>query len=306
MIYRCRFFFVSFIALYLFYSEPALAECVVPNVVANGQVADASKIMDNFTAIASCVDTGVKPSGVPETGSITIFSGSQTVTTGNLTGDVTTSGGTATTLSNTGVASGYYVNPNITVDSKGRIIAAVNGIVGGSNGGGTPFWQELTLTNPGAESGVDGWTMVGGGFTSSGANPAGHAFTPIIGTKSFVASATAGPQMKQIVDLVSFTEDIDNGNVFARMEAYAADTYSVGESPYVFIEFRNSAGARIGMAFSSMPARSLGTGTWRYLDVAGRIPPSTRSMAISLTASRVEGTANNVAFDGIRAFLRVE
>ncbi len=306
MLNSCKSFSVSFLLITLLYSEVALAECVVPNVVTNGQVADASKIMDNFTAIASCVDTGVKPTGVPETGSITVFSGDKTVASGNLTGDVTTSGGTATTLSNTGVASGYYLNPNITVDSKGRIVAAVNGVANGSNGSGTPGWQELILTNPGGEDGVAGWTMTGGGFTSSPASVSGHYFTPVMGTKAFVASSNAGPQMYQVVDLATFTTDIDAGKVFAKMEAYAADTYNPGENPFVYIQFRNAAGVAIGVAASSYPIRSIGSGLWRYMEIAGRIPPFTRSIAIVLFANRVDGTVNNVAFDGVRAFMRIE
>jgi hypothetical protein len=126
-------------------AAPASAQCVVPNVLTNGQVADATEVMENFDEVAGCVDTledaAVTTTGTPASGNIAVFSAGKTITGGNLTGDVTTSGGTATTLATTGVTAGTYTSANITVDAKGRITSAENG--SGSSAG--PFAGAMVI-----------------------------------------------------------------------------------------------------------------------------------------------------------------
>lgn len=121
------------------YATPAFAACTVPNALTNGQVADAAEVMDNFNAVADCADQAVTPTGTPTAGSIAVFSGAQTVTAGDLSGDVTTSGGTAATLAATGVTAGSYTNPVVTVDAKGRVTSIANGSIASPGGAYTKF-----------------------------------------------------------------------------------------------------------------------------------------------------------------------
>jgi hypothetical protein len=134
-------------------TTPAHAQqCTVPNTLVNGQIADATEVMDNFNAIAACVDAtrddAVTHDGTPDPGEIAVFASPTAITGGDLTGDVTTSGSTATTLAPTGVTPGTYTSATITVDAKGRVTEALNGALANGGGGWAILYANPALTNP--------------------------------------------------------------------------------------------------------------------------------------------------------------
>ena len=133
-------------------ASPAQAQqCTVPNTLVNGQVADATEVMDNFNAVAACVDDtkddAVTHEGTPDAGEIAVFTSPTGITGGDLSGDVSTSGSTVTTLAPTGVAPGTYTNPTIIVDDKGRVTSAANGTAGGGSGWAI-LYSNTAIANP--------------------------------------------------------------------------------------------------------------------------------------------------------------
>jgi hypothetical protein len=116
----------------------AEAACSVPNQLANGQVADANAVMGDFNALKNCADSAVAPSGSPAAGNLPVFSGSNTITGGNLSGDCTTAGTLAVTCTRSnGVTLGYFATGTDAGQLTGTV--SVNRFNNGTNADGAHF-----------------------------------------------------------------------------------------------------------------------------------------------------------------------
>jgi hypothetical protein len=135
----------------------AQATCNVPNSISNGQVADATAVMGNFNALKGCADSAVTPSGTPAAGNLPVFSSSNTITNGNLSGDCTTSGTLAVTCTK---SNGTALGPFATGTDGGQLTGTIsaNRFNGGTNADSTHFLRGdgIWATPPGGTSGGGG------------------------------------------------------------------------------------------------------------------------------------------------------
>lgn len=134
---------LTLVAFALAFSAPiavsrAEAACTVPNVISNGQTADATVVMDNFNALKDCVNSAVSPSGAPVTGVLPVFSSPNTITGGNLSGDCATAGSLVVTCTKSnGVPLGHFATGTDAGQLTGTI--SVDRFANGSNADSSHF-----------------------------------------------------------------------------------------------------------------------------------------------------------------------
>lgn len=133
----------------------------------------------------------VTTTGSPASGELVAFSGATSITTGNLSGAVTTSGTLATTLSNDAVTTAKILDANVTLAKMADL--AADRLIGRGNGGGTGVPQALSLGTNLSLSGTTLNVTAGGGTSGLDARSSIYPpFTPSGVDTEFTGSDLAG------------------------------------------------------------------------------------------------------------------
>jgi hypothetical protein len=168
---------------------------------------------------------------------------------------------------------------------------------------GSSTLSQNLLLNPGAESGVNNWSITTGIIESLTDGECGGE-APNNGTFYFAVGGlcdgneTDFSEVFQTVSVTGFAGQIDAGNGEAVFGGHLSN-FSGSDRPAMNIDFLDASGNSLG------PSTTL-TSTadaWTLLTNTQAVPPMTRSIKVILTGTRNAGTDNDSYFDDL--FLRI-
>jgi hypothetical protein len=154
-----------------------------------------------------------------------------------------------------------------------------------------PAPYTLTITNPGADVDVSGWTNVAGTLTRRTSSP-----SPQSGAGYFQAGASAATECYQDVAVpVDAQSDVDAGSLKAVLGAWHAG-YTDADTGRLRLSFRNAGGDVLHTADS---ANWDGTATWTERSLESYVPPLTRTIRVTLIGTRASGTNLDAYWDDL-------
>jgi len=153
------------------------------------------------------------------------------------------------------------------------------------------------LVNPGAEDGLDGWTVTEGIAESLTAGEC-NGVNPYEGQRYFAVGGLCTEsdlaRMHQDVDVSAAADSIDAGAVMAWGSGQLSD-WSGSDIPAMRLIFLDEGSGVLGQTgWFEMPLA-----TWTEVDIPTPLPPLTRFVRMELQGTRVSGQDNDSYFDAL-------
>ena len=170
--------------------------------------------------------------------------------------------------------------------------------------GGSNLGPNL-LTNPGAEQGVGGWTVLDPPLESLAAGDCASETDPAEGARFFAIGgvcADEGPygEAMQALDVSQHGAAIDGGLVDARLAGTLKD-YNGSDRPDLWLVFKNAQGGTLGQTAKV----GSNTPSWQKVGSLSPVPVGTRTIEFHLSGTRNGGTDNDSYADAMELRLRI-
>ncbi len=164
--------------------------------------------------------------------------------------------------------------------------------------GGTSTGPELAqpvcdlLANPGAESGIDDWTVLAGELAAVGVS--GNTPTPYLGDFQFGMGQAATSIAAQTVDLEPYRAAVETGTLVAHLDAQVR-TWSGNDEVYVGLTALDAAGDPVADVLEG----PFQTDFWRLHKLHLELPAEAVALDVRIGGTRNQGSDNDAYIDAL-------
>jgi len=159
------------------------------------------------------------------------------------------------------------------------------------------------LTNPSAESGISGWTVVSGAWKAE-SNSSWH---PVrTGSYYFFPGVVVSAEMYQEINLTSLAAEIDSGIICGVGQGFVG-SYANDDDCRIIVEYRSASGSVLSLEDSDWVTGS--TTSWMQLDLPAypgtALPVSTRTIRFRILGKRDAGSDCDSYFEDMSWMYRI-